>query len=341
MSSPPGRGRGGSVHIMEMQMQAQGKFTWTTFKNMFVFLVLALIVVGFSARSLNFLNPDNLINILRMSVPILCACSGATLIMISGNIDLSVGSIVSLSGVMYCLMLKNGFGFFSSIVLTLALGVSMGFINGLLVMKWRIVPVIATLVTLYLFRGIAWTLTPRQIGLIKGNMPEGINDFARAPVFLGLPWAFYTAVLLIAVMVIVQRKTILGKYAAAIGGNRTAAELSGINVVGMVWLLYIITGLLCSVGGIARASYLSMGDPQTGNLMELEVIIAVLLGGTAFAGGEGSVLKTAIGALIIMCVSVGMMVLWIPPYWQSLAKGLVLIGTLVIYTLITERVEES
>jgi len=119
----------------------------------------------------------------------------------------------------------------------------------------------------------------------------------------------------------------------------SAAELSGINVVWMVWLLYIITGLLSSIGGIARASYLSMGDPQTGNLMELEVIIAVLLGGTRFYGGEGSILKTVIGALIIMCVSVGMMVLWIPPYWQSFAKGIVLIGTVAVYTLIKERVE--
>jgi ribose transport system permease protein len=322
-----------------MEMHRQRKFTWTTFKNIFVFIVLALIVIGFSAVSLNFLNPYNIVNILRMSVPILLVSCGATLIMISANIDLSVGSIVGLSGVMYCIMLKNGFGFFWGIVLTLTLGVLMGFINGLLVMKLRIVPVIATLVTLYLFRGIAWTLTPRQVGLIKGNMPPGINDFARAPVFLGLPMAFYTAIAVIVIMVIVQRKTVLGKYTAAIGGNRTAAELSGINVVWTVWLLYIITGVLSSIGGIARASYLSMGDPQTGNLMELEAIIAVLLGGTRFYGGEGSILKTVIGALIIMCVSVGMTVLWIPPYWQSFAKGIVLIGTVAVYTLIKERVE--
>ena len=322
-----------------MEMHMQRKFTWTTFKDIFVFLVLALIVIGFSARSLNFLNPANIVNILRTAVPILLVSCGATLIMISANIDLSVGSMVSLSGVMYCIMLQNGFGFFLSTLLTLVLGVLLGYINGLLVMKWRIVPVIATLVTLYLYRGIAWTLTPRQVGLIKGNMPEGINDFGRTPVLFGLPWAFYTAIAIIVIMVILQKKTVLGKYTAAIGGNRTAAELSGINVVWTVWLLYIITGVLASIGGIARASYLSMGDPQTGNLMELEVIIAILLGGTRFYGGEGSILKTVVGALIIMCVSVGMMVLWIPPYWQSFAKGIVLIGTVAVYTLIKEKVD--
>jgi ribose/xylose/arabinose/galactoside ABC-type transport system permease subunit len=321
-------------------MEMQRTFTWTTFKNIFVFLVLALIVIGFSAVSLNFLSSANIIHILRMSVPILLISCGATLIMVAAQIDLSVGSMVSLSGVVYCILLKNGFGFFAATLLTLGLGVLMGYINGLLVMKLRIVPVIATLVTLYLFRGIAWTLTPRRIGLIKGNMPEGINDFARAPVLLGLPAAFWVAVAVIVVMVIIQKKTVLGKYTAAIGGNMTAAELSGINVVWIIWILYMITGFLASIGGIARASYLSMGDPMTGNLMELEVIIAILLGGTRFYGGEGSVLKTIVGALIIMCVTIGMTVLWIPPYWQSFAKGIVLVGTVAVYTLISQKVEQ-
>lgn len=310
------------------------------FKKVFVFVVLAFIVVGFSIVSLNFLNPYNIINILRMAVPILLVSIGATLVMISGNIDLSVGSIVGLSGVMYCIMLKNGLGFFPSALLTLGLGFLMGFINGLLVMKWRIVPVIATLATMYIYRGIAWNLTPRQVGLIKGNMPPDLNNFGRADAFLGLPLAFFVAVGIIIIMIIVQKKTLLGKYTAAIGGNRASAELSGINVIWMVWILYIITGILCSIGGIARSSYLSMGDPLTGNGMELESIIAVLLGGTSFYGGEGSILKTMIGALIIMCVTVGMMVSGIPPYWQTLAKGVVLIGTLAVYTLITEKINK-
>ena len=146
-------------------MEMQSKFNWTTFKNIFVFLVLALIVIGFSSVSLNFLSSANIIHILRMSVPILLISCGATLIMVAAQIDLSVGSMVSLSGVIYCILLKNGFGFFAATLLTLGLGVFMGYLNGLLVMKLRIVPVIATLVTLYLFRGIAWTLTPRRIDI--------------------------------------------------------------------------------------------------------------------------------------------------------------------------------
>ncbi len=117
----------------------------------------------------------------------------------------------------------------------MVLGLGFGFFNGLLVMKLRITPVIATLVTLNLFKGIALLIVPDGLSAIKGSasqpMPAWINDYARKEVLLGLPWAFYVAVAVIAILVIVQRRTILGKYAAAIGGNRTAAELSGINAI--------------------------------------------------------------------------------------------------------------
>ena len=151
-------------------------------------------------------------------------------------------------------------------------------------------------------------------------MPGWINDYARHDVLLGLPMAFFVAVALIAVLVIVQRKTILGKYAAAVGGNRTAAELSGINAVKVVWLLYILVGVFAALAGMARASYMSLGDPLSGDGMELTCIIAVLLGGTAFSGGEGSVAKTMVGALIVISITTGLMTV-IPAYWQSLGHG--------------------
>ena len=154
---------------------------------------------------------------------------------------------------------------------------------------------------------------------------------------LGLPWAFFVAILIIAILVVVQRRTILGKYAAAIGGNRTAAELSGINAIKWVWLLYIIVGFFAALAGTARASYMSLGDPLSGDGMELDCIIAVLLGGTAFSGGEGSVAKTIIGALIIMCVTTGLMTV-IPAFWQVMAKGSVLIIAVVLnHVLVRDR----
>jgi ribose/xylose/arabinose/galactoside ABC-type transport system permease subunit len=315
-------------------------------KKYYIYVVLALIVILFSVVKLgqvqmfgrgHFLSPDSLINLLRTAVPILTLSGAFTLLMISGYIDLSVGSAMSLAAVVFALMVLNGFSFLPALLATLLLGVGMGWLNGLLVMKLRITPVIATLVTLNLFKGIALLIVPHGLSAIKGSaeklMPAWINDYARKAVLLGLPWAFYAAILVIAILAVVQRKTILGKYAAAIGGNRTAAELSGINAVRMGWLLYILVGFFAALAGLARASYMSLGDPLSGDGMELDNIIAVLLGGTAFSGGEGSVLKTIIGALIIMCVTTGLMTV-IPAFWQVMAKGSVLLLAVVLNHLL-------
>jgi len=324
--------------------------TRANIKRVYIFVVLVLIVVVFSLVKLgqveffgrgHFLSPASIINLLRTAVPIMTLSGSFTLLMISGYIDLSVGSAMSLSAVVFALMILNGFPFAAALPITLALGVAFGALNGLLVVKLRITPVIATLVTLNLFKGIALLIVPEGESAIKSvvgkSMPAWINDYARKNVLLGLPWAFYIAILVIVALVILQRKTILGKYAAAIGGNRTAAELSGINVVRVVWVLYIIVGFFAALAGMARASYMSLGDPLSGDGMELDNIIAVLLGGTAFSGGEGSVAKTIVGALIIMCVTTGLMTV-IPAYWQNWAKGSVLILAVVLnHLLVRER----
>jgi len=321
-------------------------------KRFYIYFVLALIVILFSVVKLgqvemfgrgHFLSPASVINLLRTAVPIMTLSGAFTLLMISGYIDLSVGSAMSLNAVVFALMILNGFPFLPALVINLILGIAMGALNGLLVMKLRITPVIATLVTLSLFKGIALLIVPDGLSAIKGSaekvMPPWINDYARKNVLLGMPWAFFVALAVIAILVILQRKTILGKYAAAMGGNRTAAELSGINVVKMGWLLYIIVGFFAVLAGVARASYMSLGDPLSGDGMELDNIIAVLLGGTAFSGGEGSVAKTIIGALIIMCVTTGLMTV-IPAYWQTVAKGSVLLFAVVLnHLLIREKVK--
>lgn len=318
-------------------------------KRFYIYVVLVLIVLVFSLVKLDqvsffgrghFLSPDSIVNLLRSAVPILMLSGAFTLLMISGHIDLSVGSAMSLSAVVYAWMILNGFSFLPAFFITMILGIGMGFLNGTLVTKLRITPVIATLVTLNLFKGIALLIVPKGLSAIKGSaaqaMPGWINDYARKDVFLGLPAAFFVALLVIVVLVIVQRKTVLGKYAAAIGGNRTAAELSGINAVKYVWLLYVIVGVCAALAGVARASYMSLGDPLSGDGMELSCIIAVLLGGTAFSGGEGSVAKTMIGAIIIMCVTTGLMTV-IPAYWQVVAMGSVLLIAVVINHLLAQE----
>jgi len=318
-------------------------------KRFYIYFVLVLVVVVFSVVRLgevemfgrgHFLNPDNIINLLRIAVPVMTVSGAFTFLMVAEYIDLSVGSAMSLSAVIYALMILNGFSFFPAFGITLILGIVLGAINGFLVMKLKITPVIATLVTLSLYKGIALLITGQGNSAIKSTpdktMPAWINDFARKDVFLGLPAAFYIALVVIAVLVVIQRTTILGKYTAAIGGNRTASDLSGIDGVKVVWILYIIVGICAAMAGIARASYMSLGDPLSGDGMELSCIIAVLLGGTRFAGGEGDVEKTIVGALIVISVTVGMLTI-IPAYWQTFVLGAVLIVSVVLNHLLVQN----
>lgn len=303
-------------------------------KNTYVYIILLLVIAVLSLikgdlfQRGNLLYLANITNLLRMSVPILIISAGFTFIMISGNIDLSVGSALSLSTVFYSILVLNGFSFLPALLITLAMGLVLGGINGWLVMKIRITPVIATLITMNVYQGVARYLVPKGVSAIKSGegmqMPAWMGDFARKEVFAGFSWAFIVAILVIGVLVILQHRTVLGKYVAAIGGNRTAAELSGINVVKVVWGVYILLGVLSALAGVARASYMTIGEPYTGIGVETEAIIAVLLGGTVFTGGEGSVIKSVIGALIIMCLTLGLKSV-IPEFWQELAKGAVLV----------------
>ncbi len=334
-----------------VDLDARTEARRATVKKYYIYVVLLVIVAIFSVIKIGevglfgrgaFLSPDSLINMLRISAPILTVSGAFTLLMISGYIDLSVGSAMSLSAVVFSLMILNGFPFLLAFPITLVLGIGMGLLNGFNVMKLRITPVIATLVTLSLFKGIALLIVPDGTSAIKSTatqkMPAMINAYARQDVLLGLPLAFFVAIAVIIALVIVQRKTILGKYAAAIGGNRTAAELSGISAVKYVWILYVIVGFFAAAAGVARASYMSLGDPLSGDGMETACIIAVLLGGTAFSGGEGSVAKTMIGAIIIISVTTGLMTV-IPAYWQNVATGGVLLIAVVTNHLVArERV---
>lgn len=322
--------------------QSQAEKTRAIIKQYYIYFVLALVVVVFSVVKLDevnwferghFLNPNNIINLLRIAVPIMTVAGAFTFLMIAEYIDLSIGSAMSLSAVVFAWLILNGFGLGQAMIVTLFVGLIMGVINGFLVMKLNITPVIATLITLSLYKGIALLIVPDGFSTIRSigdqKMPAWINNYARADVLFGLPMAFFVAIALIIVLVVAQRKTLLGKYTAAIGGNATAAELSGINRVKVVWILYIIVAISAAMAGMARASFMSMGDPLASDGMELWVIIAVLLGGTRFSGGEGQVEKTIIGAIIIVVVTVGMLTV-IPAYWQTFALGAVLLIAVVI-----------
>jgi ribose transport system permease protein len=184
--------------------------------------------------------------------------------------------------------------------------------------------VIATLITLSLYKGVALLLVEDGVSAIKSGgglkMPAWFNDYGREGILLSLPMAFWIAVLVTIALIVVQKRTLLGKYAAATGGNPTAAKLSGIKTGKIVWILYGIVGVTAALAGITRSSFMSLGDPLSGDGMELAVILVVLLGGTAFSGGEGRVSKSFVAALIIMSLTVGMLTI-VPAYYQTVVIG--------------------
>jgi ribose/xylose/arabinose/galactoside ABC-type transport system permease subunit len=319
------------------------------FRNYYIYFVLAAVIVVLSSANLdrfdlfergNFLYEKNIINILRVSAPLLMLAGAFTLLMVSGYIDLSVGSAMSLSAVVYALLAINGVPFLLAFAITMVVGAGLGAINGFLVVKLKITPVIATLITLSFFKGMALLLVQDGVSAIKSGgglkIPSWFNTYGREGVLLGLPMAFWVAVAVTVALVIAQNRSLLGKYAAATGGNPMAAKLSGINTGKIVFLLYVIVGVSAALAGIARSSFMSLGDPLSGDGMELNAILVVLIGGTAFSGGEGRVLRSFIGALIIMALTVGMLTI-VPAYFQTLVLGTALLAAAASNHLISRK----
>ncbi len=304
-------------------------------RNNYVIFLLIFIVCLFTILSHGrFLSEPSIRNILRVSVPTLVIASIGTLLMVSGNIDLSVGAALGLSAVVFAILRQYGLPFYLSLLIVLLLGCLLGAVNGLVVMKLRITSVIGTLATMSLYYGIGKFLVPDGKGMIKYNMPEDMNYFSRGDFLFELPPSVFVAVILIVIIIIFEKRTTLGKYTIAIGDNRVAAELSGINAVKTVSIVYIVIGVMAALAGITRSSYMSAGDPASGIGIEVDVIIAILLGGTSFFGGEGSVIKTVAGVFILTGLTNGLVMVGVEPYWSIVARGLVFFLALVFENLI-------
>jgi ribose/xylose/arabinose/galactoside ABC-type transport system permease subunit len=307
-------------------------------KNIYVVGILVLVIVIFALVSGGrFVRVPNIINILRICVPTMLIACTATLLMISGNVDLSVGGMLGLTAVLTALLAQAKVPFWAYLLLMLAFGCLMGGINGFLVTKLRITPVIATLATMSLFQGIGKWLVPKGTDMIKGNMPATMNAFAKGDLFLSLPLAVFVTAGIVIVLVVFQKRSVIGKYSVAIGGNMTAAQLSGINVNRILLFLYLLVGAASALSGVQRASYMQAGDANSAIGIELDAIIAILLGGTSFSGGSGSVLKTVAAVLILVCLTSGLTMIGMQPYWAMLIKGLVFFAALILDTLLSRK----
>jgi ribose/xylose/arabinose/galactoside ABC-type transport system permease subunit len=263
--------------------------------------------------------------------------SAAVLLMIAGAFDLSVGMVLALTGVMYAFMSKNGIPTPLALVLSILIGSGFGLLNGALVVGLKITPVIATLGTMYVAQGLAFIVAWIDGGAnVTTGLPRDFEVFGRTmvgpiPLFLLIVFA------LILIFYFLFAKTNLRKYAFAIGGNQTAARLSGLKVGGVVLALYVLVGTLTGFAGMTLASRMGSGSPKVGTGFEFDVIVAIVLGGTSIYGGEGSFLGMILGALIIGFVGNTLNLLNVMFFYQTVLKGLILVGAVLLMRQLRRR----
>jgi ribose transport system permease protein len=289
--------------------------------------VLVLLCAGFTLLTDNFASLQNLSIIAQQASINLVLAAGMTFVILTGGIDLSVGSILSISAVAAMLTSLTPELSALSVPAALLCGLLFGLVNGALIAFMKLPPFIVTLGSLTAVRGLA-----RLVGHDSTiyNPDIGFAFIGNGDV-LGVPWLVIIACAVIAVSWVVLRRTVLGLQIYAVGGNAEAARLSGIKVWGVLLFVYAVSGLLAGLGGVMSASRLYAANGlQLGQSYELDAIAAVILGGTSFVGGVGSIGGTLIGALIIAALSNGLVLLGVSDIWQYIIKGLVIIGAVAL-----------
>jgi ribose transport system permease protein len=300
-------------------------------------LALALMVIALTLMTDTFFTVDNSLNVLRQICANLCLSIGMTIIILSGGIDLSVGSMLALSGAVAAGLLKNGVvipGTDVSIEVTvsgailagLLVGTVLGWFNGFVITRFKLPPFVATLGMLSIARGLTMLWT--------GGFPiTRLGDsfgFIGSGHFLGIPMPVWISAALIALFVLLMKRTRFGRNVYAVGGNEKAATLSGLNVNRIKLLVYTLGGTLSGVAGLLVTARLDSATPNAGLSYELDSIAAVVIGGTSLNGGRGTIMGTVLGCLIIGVLNNGLVLLEVSPFWQQVIKGVVILGAVAV-----------
>lgn len=291
-------------------------------------LIIALIVIVtiFSLLNPNYFTMVNLRNILVAASVTGLVAIAETYLIIGLLIDLSVGSVVAFASVFTALLLQRGYDFPLTIIIVLTSGILVGLVNAAAINKVKLEPFIATLATMSIIRGLAYIISD---GLPIYIMDNAVLTFGNGTI-VGIPIAVLILVLAFIVFGIVLAQTRFGRNIYIIGGNREAARLAGLNPERMTIILYIISGILSSLGGIILAARMNSGQPAAAVGLEFDAITAAVLGGTAFSGGVGSIFGTVLGLFILQGFNTGLIMVNVPVFWQYVARGLLLLTALTI-----------
>lgn len=288
---------------------------------------LALLVLVLSLLSPHFLTTENLLNITRQVAVNAILATGMTFVIISAGIDLSVGSVLALSGCVMAIALNAGVGIFPGILLAVGVGSLCGLANGFMTGFLRVPPFIATLGMMSIARGLALVVTG---GYPIFELPEGFSYLGTGYLWDVLPVSLlFTFLVLVAAHFVLTRMK-LGRYVYVIGGNEEAAVLSGVNVRATKMLIYTICGFLAGLASVVFVSRLNSAQPTAGIAYELDAIAATVIGGTSLFGGVGSIGGTVIGALIMGVLRNGLNLLNVSSFWQQVVIGVVIITAVYV-----------
>lgn len=292
------------------------------------FIGLILLVVVISVLNTAFLDLSNLLNLLRqVSINGLIAF-GMTFVILTGGIDLSVGSILALSSAFTAILITSGLDPIVALIVGVLGGFLLGVFNGVLVTFGSMAPFIATLATMTIFRGLTLVVT-------DGNPITDLGDsylfqlFGKG-YFFGVPVPAVTMIIVFIILAIILQKTTFGRHTYAIGGNEVASKISGIKVNKVKILIYGISGLMSALAGAILTSRLNSAQPTAGTSYELDAIAAVVLGGTSLTGGKGRIVGTFIGVLIIGVLNNGLNLLGVSSFYQQVVKGVVILIAVLI-----------
>ena len=300
-------------------------------------IALFILCLALSLLSDKFLTVDNGWNVMRQISVNVCLSVGMTLVVLTAGIDLSVGSILAFCGAVAAGLIKYGieipganlyigFTLLGAVLAGILAGSLLGWFNGWTITRFNVPPFVATLAMLTIARGLTllWTGGHPVTGLGEGFA------FLGSGWFLGVPMPVWISGAVVAIAWVITRKTRFGRYVYAIGGNESAARLSGINIKKIKIAVYAIAGALAAVGGLIVTARLDSAQPNAGLSYELDAIAAVVIGGASLSGGRGSVLGAVLGAVIIGVLNNGLVLLNVSPFWQQVVKGLVILLAVII-----------
>ena len=287
-------------------------------------LLIMCIVLCITVPS-KFISYSNFITILRTNSTTAIMAFGMTFVIITGGIDLSVGSVVALSGTLCAGLIESGWPYVPAVLVGLLVGTLIGVVNGGVISNTSIPPFLVTMATMNIARGASYIYSSGK----PIRTPDSFGNFGNG-YFLKIPIPVWVMIGLLIITALILSKSVFGRHVYAIGGNKEAAQFSGINTKKVIFLVYVMLAFLASVAGIITASRLYSGQPTVADGIEMDVIAACVLGGTSMTGGVGRIGGTIIGAIVIGVLSNGMNLLKIPSFYQMIVMGLVILGAVYL-----------